>query len=43
VNDDLERAAFTSCVAATMRDVKFGALDEEISVSVPYVLTPAAK
>lgn len=43
VNDDLERAAFTSCVAATMREVRFAALDEEISVSVPYVLTPAAK
>jgi hypothetical protein len=43
VKDDLERAAFTSCVEASMKDVKFGALDEEISVRVPYVLTPAAK
>lgn len=43
VNDDLERVAFTNCVTATMRDVRFAALDEEISVSVPYVLTPAAK
>lgn len=43
VSDDLERPEFTRCVAATMRDVKFTALDEELSVRVPYVLTPGKK
>jgi len=43
VNDDLERPEFTRCVRATMESVKFGALDEEVSVSVPYVLVPGKK
>jgi len=43
VSDDLERPAFTRCVVDTMRDVRFSALDEEVSVRVPYALTPARK
>ncbi|MFZ5438762.1 MAG: AgmX/PglI C-terminal domain-containing protein [Myxococcota bacterium] len=40
VSDDLERPAFTRCVTATMQSVRFAGLDEELSVSVPYVLSP---
>lgn len=44
VADDLERPAFTQCVQATMRDVRFStALDEDISVRVPYALRPEKK
>jgi hypothetical protein len=43
VNDDLQRPEFTRCVSAAMKDVRFAALDEEISVRVPYVLQPEKK
>jgi hypothetical protein len=43
VSDDLERPSFTRCVVQTMQDVRFSALDEEVSVRVPYALTPGRK
>lgn len=43
VTDDLERPDFTRCVARTMHDVRFAALDEDISVRVPYALKPERK
>lgn len=43
VSDDLARPGFTQCVTATMHELRFAQLDEEISVRVPYVLTPEAK
>ncbi|MFT3711379.1 MAG: AgmX/PglI C-terminal domain-containing protein [Archangium sp.] len=43
VSDNLERPAFTRCVRATMQTIHFTGLDEELSVSVPYNLTPQAK
>lgn len=43
VSDDLERPAFTRCVRATMQTIRFTGLDEELSVSVPYNLTPQSK
>lgn len=43
VSDDLERPAFTRCVRNTMQTIRFTGLDEELSVSVPYTLTPQSK
>lgn len=43
VTDDLERPDFTQCVSSTMEHLSFGALNEEISVRVPYVLSARAK
>lgn len=43
VSDDLDRPAFTRCVTTAMKGVRFAALDEELSVSVPYVLSPSTK
>lgn len=43
ISDDLERPSFTRCVTTAMQSVRFPTLDEEISVRVPYVLTPSAK
>ncbi|MBL8912713.1 MAG: AgmX/PglI C-terminal domain-containing protein [Archangium sp.] len=43
VNDDLDRPAFTRCVRNTMQTIRFTGLDEELSVSVPYNLTPQSK
>lgn len=43
VSDDLERPSFTRCVVQTMQDVRFSSLDEEVSVRVPYALTPGRK
>ena len=43
VTDDLERPAFTRCVSSEMQRVHFAALDEELSVAVPYVLSPERK
>lgn len=43
VSDDLERPAFTRCVRATMQSIRFTGLDEDVSVSVPYTLTPQSK
>lgn len=43
VSDDLNRPTFTRCVTTAMQAVRFAALDEEISVSVPYVLSPERK
>lgn len=43
VSDDLNRPAFTRCVTMAMQGVRFAALDEELSVSVPYVLSPSTK
>lgn len=40
VSDDLQRPAFTRCVTSTMQQVRFTGLDEEVSISVPYVLSP---
>lgn len=40
VSDDLNRPGFTRCVTAAMQGVRFAMLDEEISVRVPYVLSP---
>ena len=43
VTDDLDRPAFTQCVSSTMQHLSFVALNEEVSVHVPYVLTARAK
>lgn len=43
VSDDLERPAFTRCVADEMHRVRFAALDEALSVAVPYVMSPERK
>lgn len=40
VSDDLNRPEFTRCVTNAMQGVRFAALDEDISVRVPYVLSP---
>ncbi|MDP1826025.1 MAG: AgmX/PglI C-terminal domain-containing protein [Archangium sp.] len=40
VSDDLNRPTFTRCVTSAMQGVRFAALDEEVSVRVPYVLSP---
>jgi len=40
VIDDLQRPAFTRCVTSTMQQVRFTGLDEDVSISVPYVLSP---
>ena len=40
VTDDLGRPAFTRCVTGAMQQVRFTSLDEEVSVRVPYVLSP---
>ena len=41
--DDLNRPTFTRCVTSAMQGVRFASLDEEISVRVPYVLSPERK
>jgi hypothetical protein len=43
VSDDLGRPEFTRCVTAAMQGVRFAALDEDISVRVPYVLSPVTR
>lgn len=43
VSDDLNRPGFTRCVTSVMQGVRFAALDEEVSVRVPYVLSPERK
>ncbi|MDP2275401.1 MAG: hypothetical protein Q8K32_31935 [Archangium sp.] len=43
ISDDVNRPTFTQCVTTAMRGVRFAALDEEISVHVPYVLSPERK
>jgi hypothetical protein len=43
VSDDLERPAFTRCVTAAMQTVRFAALDEDVSVRVPYALSPTLR
>ena len=43
VTDDLNRPAFTRCVTSAMQSIRFSSLDEEISVRVPYVLSPERK
>ena len=43
VSDDLERPAFTECVSAAMRHARFAALNEEVHVRVPYVLSAEGK
>ena len=43
VSDDLNRPTFTRCVTSAMQEVRFAALEEEISVRVPYVLSAERK
>ena len=43
VTDDLERPAFTRCVSSSMEHLTFVALNEEVSVRVPYVLSSRSK
>ena len=43
VIDDLDRPAFTQCVSSTMQHLSFFALNEEVFVHVPYVLSPRFK
>lgn len=43
ISDDLNRPTFTRCVTSAMQSVRFATLDEEISVRVPYVLSPGRK
>lgn len=43
VSDDLNRPTFTRCVSSAMLHARFASLDEEISVRVPYVLSPERK
>ncbi len=43
VVDDLGRPTFTQCVSATMQHVTFVALNEEVSVQMPFVLTARAR
>jgi hypothetical protein len=40
VRDDLNRPEFTRCVTSAMQGVRFAALDEDLSVQVPYTLRP---
>lgn len=43
VSDDLARPEFTRCVTAAMQTVRFAALDEDVSVRVPYALSAVAR
>lgn len=43
VSDDLDQPAFTQCISSTMEQVSFAALNEEVTVRVPYVLSARAK
>lgn len=43
ISDDLDRPTFTRCVTTAMQGARFATLDEEISVRVPYVLSPERK
>ncbi|MBL8957586.1 MAG: AgmX/PglI C-terminal domain-containing protein [Myxococcaceae bacterium] len=40
VSDDLERPAFTQCVTQAMQHLDFAGLNEDVSINVPYVLSP---
>lgn len=43
VSDDLNRPELTRCVTATMQKLQFSGLNEEVSVQLPYALSPAPK
>ena len=43
VSDDLDRPEFTRCVTSAMQGLRFAALDEDISVRVPYTLSPVQR
>jgi hypothetical protein len=43
VSDDLNRPEFTHCVTSAMQGLRFAALDEDISVRVPYTLRPVPR
>ncbi len=43
VSDDLDRPAFTQCVSASMEHVAFSALNEDVSIRVPYELSAREK
>ena len=43
VSDDLNRPEFTRCVTSAMQGLRFAALDEDISVRVPYSLSPVQR
>ncbi len=43
VSDDLGRPEFTQCVQATMQHLAFTGLDEEVTVQLPYLLSPRRK
>ncbi len=43
VSDDLDRPAFSQCVSTTMEQLTFVALNEEVSIRVPYLLSAQAK
>jgi hypothetical protein len=43
VSDDLNRPEFTRCVTSAMQGLRFAALDEDISVRVPYTLSPVRR
>ena len=43
VTDDLHRPEFTQCVTSTMDHLSFVALNEEVSVRVPYLLSARSK
>jgi hypothetical protein len=43
VSDDLSRPEFTRCVTSAMQGVRFAALDEDLSVRVPYALSPVMR
>lgn len=43
VSDDLERPAFTKCVSAALQRLSFTGLDEDVSIQIPYALSPRGK
>jgi hypothetical protein len=43
VSDDLDRPELTRCVADSMQRLNFVGLNEEVTIHVPYVLSPRAK
>ncbi len=43
VSDDLDRPSFTQCVSSSMDQFTFAALNEDVSIRVPYVLSAREK
>jgi hypothetical protein len=43
VRDDLDRPQFTRCVTQAMQHLSFVGLEEEVSIEIPYLLSPLGK